>query len=104
MQAQALTYLCDDHVIDVPDDKILSDLDAQNDEDDKTKFYARVRSKMISKAIEGHFGSNTLTTLRNQKEKFCWTDSQGQIFNDGPTRLKILVDICNPTVRVVVET
>ena len=59
---------------------------------------------MISKAIEGHFGSNALTTLRNQKEKFRWTDSRGQIFNDGPTMLKILVDICNPTVRVGVET
>ena len=65
VQNQALTYLTDDDVTHVPDDKIMSDLDPENDEYDKTKFYARVRSKMISKVIEGHFRSNTLTTLRN---------------------------------------
>ena len=59
---------------------------------------------MISKAIEEHFRSNTLTTLRNQKEKFCWTDSHGQIFSDGSAMLKILADICNPTICVGVET
>ena len=70
VQNQALTYLSDNDVIDVLDDKIMSDLDPENDEDDKIKFYVRVQSKIISKVIKGHFGSNTLTTLRNQKEKF----------------------------------
>ena len=104
VQNQALTYLIENDVTDVPDDKIMCDLDPENDEYDQIKFYARVQSIIISKAIEGYFRSNTLTTLRNQKEKFHWTDSRGQIFNGRPTMLKILANICNPTVRVGVET
>ena len=64
-QNQALTYLTDDDITDILDNKIMCDLDPENDEYDKIKFYARVQSKIISKAIKGHFRSNTLTTLRN---------------------------------------
>ena len=59
---------------------------------------------MICKSIEEHFANSILTALRNSKDKHQWINSNGQIFNDGPTMLFILMGICNPTVRVGVES
>ncbi len=38
-----------------------------------------------------------------QKPKFQWTDSGGNVYNDGPTMLKIIMDGINPSTRVGVS-
>ena len=103
-QAQAMTYLCPTGATQMPDDRIIEDLDPANDNDHKKKFFLRVVSIIITKSIEGHFTNSTLTALRNSKDKYQWIDSNGHVFNDGPTMLFILMGICNPTVRVGVES
>ena len=70
-------------------------------DDEKQVFYARVRSTMIRRAIEGHFNDKTLEVIRLQRYDFEWRDpNTGMVEENGATMLKILFDILKPSVRV----
>ena len=99
-----MTYLCPTGATQMLDDYIIEDLDPANDDNNKKKFFLRVVSVIISKSIDGCFTNSTLTALRNSKDKCRWIDSKGHILNDGLTMLFLLMDVCNPIVRVGVES
>ena len=68
--------------------------------DEKKIFYARVRSTMIRRAIEGHFDNKTLEIIRLERKNYEWRDSKtGEVEEDGATMLKVLVDHMKPSVR-----
>ena len=67
---------------------------------EKKVFYARVRSTMIRRAIEGHFSTKTLEAIRLQRKSYEWKDANGLVEEDGATMLKILVDIVKPSLKV----
>ena len=104
VQKQALTYLTANGTIDVPENMLCVALNPKTSEIDKKKFYQKVRSTMISKAIKGYFNHTTISKLENQSSKYRWIDANGQFFDDGPTMLKLLMDECNPSIRVGVES
>ena len=83
-------------------DLILTDLPVTATSTDSIKkiFYARVRSTMIRRAIEGQFSSKTLEAVRLQRKAYEWKNANGLVEEDGATMLKILVDIVKPSLKV----
>ena len=76
------------------------DTKADSTDDEKKIFYARVRSTMIRRVIEGHFDNKTLEVLRLQRRDYEWRDLKtDEIEEDGATMLKVLVDYMKPSVR-----
>ena len=86
-QRNAMEFLTDGSSTIVPANKECDDLDPKNDEDDKKKFCKKVRSRVISKTIEGHFSAATLTKLKNNSDKFRWKETNSQFFDEGLTML-----------------
>ena len=103
VQKQALKCLRSDGETEIPEDMKCNELFPGADAGDKKKFFLKVRSRVIFKAIQGHFSNSTLIQLNNSSSKFRWLESNGEHFDDGPTMLKTLMDDCNPSVRVGVE-
>ena len=67
---------------------------------EKKIFYARVRSTMIRRAIEGQFSNKTIEAIRLHRKDYEWKSATGLIEEDGATMLKILVDIVKPSLKV----
>ncbi len=55
---------------------------------------------MIEKGIKAHLTQAYFMKLLLQKSKFQWTDSFGNVYNDGPIMIKIIMDGINQSTRV----
>ena len=78
---------------DFPDDcqMKVEDISPTSREADKEVFFKRVKSQMIAKRIKGSITEASWKSLMNKKKHFKWTKSNGDIDNDGPTILYILI-------------
>ena len=81
----------------------MPDLDPANDNDDKKKFYLRVRSQMIAQGVEGIIDSDSWTELMNKKRHFTWCTSTGDEFFDGAMMVKLSMDACDPETKVTIQ-
>ncbi len=79
------------------------DIDPENDVSHMSVFYKRVKAQMIAKRIEAHLTQASFKKLMHQKFKFQLTDSFGNMYNDGPTMLKINMDGINSFTRIGVS-
>ena len=86
-----------------PADRIMQTLDPANNQEYRAMFYKRVRSKMISQALEGHCNQVSWNKIMNKKKYFTWYETSGEIFYDGLMICKIVMDICNPETKVGVQ-
>ena len=77
IQRKAMEFLTDGSLTVVPSNKECYELDPKNDNDDKVKFYKKVRSCMISKTIKGYFRTTTIIKLKNKSDKYCWKELNG---------------------------
>lgn len=66
-------------------------------------FFLRVRSRMIAKRIQGSITVASWKALLQRKDEFSWLNDRGNYDHDGPTMLKILLSVVNPTTRVGVR-
>ena len=60
-------------------------------------FHKRVRAKMIAKALEGHLTQSSMRKLLLHKKQFRWVDADGIFHDDGPTMVKLILAIINPS-------
>ena len=67
---------------------------------EKKVFYARVRSTMIRRAIEGQFSNKTIEAVRLHRKDYEWRSATGLVEEDGATMLKLLIDIVKPSLKV----
>ena len=81
----------------------ITNLDPENDENHKTRFFKRVRSEMISKAIEAHLSTSSFNKLLINKKDFTWTKVDGTTCYDGPTMLLICLQLVNPSTNIGVK-
>ena len=84
-------------------DLILTDLNvtAASSAQEKAIFYARVRSTIIRRAIEGYFSVKTLKILRLRRKDYEWRNpTTGFVEEDGATMLKIIIDVVKPSLKV----
>jgi hypothetical protein len=65
---------------------------------DETNF-ARVRRVMSGERLLNTLDDSTLQYLKTKREQYEWLSADGTIFNDGPTIIKILVDMASPSTR-----
>ena len=70
---------------------------------DQDIFYRRTRSKMIAARIENSLTTASLKTLFSKKKHFQWKDQFGNLSNDGPVMLQLLIESVNPSTRVGVS-
>ena len=69
VQAQATSYWGDGSN-NIPTPLTITNFNPENDENHKTRFFKRVRSKMISKAIEAHLTTSSFNKLLLNKKDF----------------------------------
>ena len=84
-------------------DRVLPDLDPASNDDDKVKFYLRVRSQMIAQGVEGIIDSDSWTELMNKKKHFTWYTSTGDEYFDRAMMVKLCMDTCNPETKVTIQ-
>jgi len=99
-----MEFLTDGSLTVVPSNKECYELDPKNDNDDKVKFYKKVRSCMISKTIKGYFRTTTIIKLKNKSDKYYWKELNDQYFNEGLMILYLLMKDCNPSIHIDVES
>ena len=58
---------------------------------------------MIAKKIDEIIDSVSIKKISLDKKKFEWTNSWGQKFTDGPTKLYIILSFMNPNTRVALN-
>ena len=58
---------------------------------------------MIAKKIDEIIDSISIKKISLDKKKFEWTNSWGQKFTDGPTKLYVILQFMNPNTRVVIH-
>ena len=63
-------------------------------------FYKRTRSTMIAKRIKASSDKASMKSLNLEKSKFQWHEPNGNIIQDGPTMLYLLLTKVNSSVRV----
>lgn len=83
-------------------DQILTEckITSSSTNDEKKTFYARVRSTMIRRALEGRFDKKTLKNVRLHRKEYEWRNSTtGEVHQDGATMLKVLIDILKPGLK-----
>ena len=81
---------------------IIEDIDPENNNVHKTRFFKRVRSEMIDKAGKAHLTTNTnsFNVLLLNKRDFTWTKDDGTTCYDGPTMLLICLQSVNPSTNI----
>ena len=102
VQAQATSYWGDGKN-NIPTPLTITNLDPENDENHNIRFYKRVRSKMISKAIEAHLTTSSFNKLLLNRKDFTWTKDDGTTRYDGPTMLIICLQLVNPSTNIRVK-
>jgi len=103
MQEHALKYYSAETLTSVPTPLKTTDIDPSTTDGHKVYFYQRVRSKMISKAIEAHIAKKSFKALLLEKADFCWKDPNGTLNHDGPTMLWKVLRSCHPDTVVGFE-
>jgi len=86
----------------VPGGYDLEDIDPVNEPAHRPALYRRVCSRMIAKRIIGHLKTVDLEILKNQADKYTWSNAEKEEM-DGPTILWLLLQACNPSTRVGVS-
>ena len=83
-------------------DLVLTDIAvvATSTGDEKEIFYARVRSTIIRRTIEGQCSTKTLEVIRLQRKSYEGGNANGLVEEDGASMLKILVDIVKPSIKL----
>ena len=84
--------------------RVMYDIDPENNDGDKEIFYARVRMNMIGERIWNSLNQVSQTNLHVHSKKYTWKDSDGAQLYDGPTMLQILVQTINPSTMVGIST
>ena len=82
---------------------LLPDLDPANNPQHEETFFKRVHSKMISQVLQGRLNEESWSTLMADKELFAFYSADGEIFCDGVTMTKLIMDTCNPQTKVSVH-
>ena len=59
----------------VPGGYDLEGIDPENEPSHRPAFYRRVRSRMIAKRIIGHLKTADLEILKNQADKYTWSNA-----------------------------
>ena len=99
----ANTFLGDGTLTNPGQNRTLMELDPANDPDHRIMFYKRVRSKMISQRLQGRLDAESWATLMTEREKFSWFEQTGEVFYEGGTMMKLIMDTCNPQTKVGVQ-
>ena len=58
---------------------------------------------MITKSILGTFKHSAINTLMLKKDLFRWKDSNGDIYDDDPTMLKLIFLEVNPATKISLQ-
>ena len=87
----------------LPNDFRVENLDPVNDLNHRKIFYLRVRSKMIAKRLQHSIDAASWETLIQHQEDFAWRNAKGNLDYDGPTMLKLMLSVMNPSTRVGVK-
>lgn len=91
----------DDPIPDLP--WTARDIDPANEPNDREVFYDRVRSNVINKFLDNTLDPTTLDNLRLSSDLFSFTDGHGEIKEDGPTKLYLLLKAQDPSTIVNIE-
>ena len=78
-------------------------LDLATNTIDKTKFFNRVRSKIIEQALEGVFDQASWNKIMTIEDCFSWTDDNGDTYYNGVILLFLVMDTVNPTTKVSMQ-
>ena len=87
----------------LPDTFIVENIDPVNNMDHRKIFYLRVRSKMIAKRLQHSIDTASWETLIQHQDEFAWRNAKGNLDFDGPTMLKLMLSVINPSTRVGVK-
>jgi hypothetical protein len=72
------------------------DIDPENHLQDRIIFQRRVRSEMISAWIDNSFNEAALATIKLDEHLYTWQAPNGRVMEDGPTKLKLILDDIQP--------
>ena len=92
-----------DTSVPLPENLVAQDLNPANVNHHRLMFYRRTKSQMIAKKIDEIIDSVSIKKISLDKKKFEWTDSWGQKFTDGPTKLYVILRFMNPNTRVAIN-
>ena len=81
----------------------ITNLDPEIDEIHNIRFYKRVRSEMIRKAIEAHLNTSSFNKILLNKNYFTWKKDDGTTRYDSPKMLLICLLLVNPSTNIGVE-
>ena len=87
----------------LPDTNTVENIDPVNNMDHRKIFYLRVRSKMIAKRLQHSIDTASWETLIQHQDDFAWRNARGNLDFDGPTMLKLMLSVINPSTRVGVK-
>lgn len=83
------------------DNRIVRQIDPAGNANDRPLFYRRVKSQIIAKAIENTMKPASFKTLELRKSAYQWYDqARGEMVNDGPTMLHLILSSINPSTKV----
>ena len=78
-------------------------LQPEQDNAHKRRFYNRVRSTIIAKAILAHIAPASVKALSLEKSLYTWIDSNGNEKIDGPSLLKVILTKLAPSTVLGVQ-
>lgn len=87
----------------LPNTFLVQNIDPVNNMDHRKIFYLRVRSKMIAKRLQHSIDAASWETLIQHQHEFAWRNAKGNLDYDGPTMLKLMLSVINPSTRVGVK-
>ena len=64
----------------LPSNWIMSTLVPTTNADNKTKFFNRVRSKIIAQVLQGVFDQTLWNKIMTMKDRFSWTDANSDTY------------------------
>ena len=88
----AVTWNRVDFVNSLVQSNMVVDIDPTFNRLDRITFQRRVRSEMMSVWIDNTFSEASLSTFRLGSDNYSWTDNNGRVMEDGPTKLKLILD------------
>jgi uncharacterized Zn ribbon protein len=81
----------------------LRDIDPANNDADKAIFYNRVNAAVVAECISNTLTPTALQNLDLKKHLFTFQDAQGNLRQDGPTMLLLLLLKVDPSTNVGIE-
>ena len=94
--------------VDIPDSTpsnlwALRTIDPANVDDDKAIFYNRVHSSVVAQCLRNTMTPTALTNLELKRHLFTFQDAQGNLKQDGPMMLYLLLLKADPSTSVSIE-